>query len=617
VADLHHRPENRPVPLRGQHVQSILYGDERIASALWADHVGFWTVYIDLDQVHWSNDWCQRLDLDPCEGPGHLECWNARVHPDDLAGTASYELLLQGQSRLYSAEYRLRTLAGEWRWVMSRGCVAEADSFGRPTVIVGITVDIDARKRAELALRESEDRLALAVWGGELGLWDWNVVTDRCSWLNDWPAGMDFDACTSTEHAQRWNEKCHPDDRRHIALIDAECHEGQRDAYEYEYRHRTEDGRWRWLFERGRVVARGRNGRAIRIAGVSMDITRLKDQERALREVRERYLAVVERVPGYVFEMRPSEDGLAKVTWASDGLEDVFGCNLEEYTRLGGWRRFWSPQDVARNEDNMRTLRTGQATEQEWRVHNLRGEECWLHAFYTPFCHAAEGQVDLILGVAHDVTERVLLERQVLEASQQEQQRIASDLHDGLGQELTGIAMTLQSIIPRLKGVLPAEAKVLAEAVGLVRTAISSTRAIAHGIAPVSDAPGALPAALQQLANDVSNLNARAVSLTVTGDIQRRLPVELATQLYRIAQEAVNLAVRRSQANRIEIELHLENPGGRLSIRHNGRHQPAEGDSKGLGLRMLAYRAQMIGAKLEIRPQEPRGTAIACDFSAA
>jgi PAS domain S-box-containing protein len=493
--------------------------------------------------------------------------------------------------------------------------VAETTVLGEPSVVIGLTIDIDARKRAELALLESENRLSLAVWGGALGVWSWDIDGDRCAWLNDWCASMDFDPCRSEPHGVSWNDNTHPEDRDRIERIDTDCHISKHDTYEYEYRHRTTRGEWRWLLERGRVASRSNTGRATRITGVCMDITQRKENERKLHQYQERYFAVVQRVPGYVFEMRPSTDGLAALTWASDGLKRVFGCDLETYKQLGGWRRFWFAEDYDRSVENLRKLLRGEPTEQSWRVRNLDGEERWIHAFYTPFLDPSNGKVDVILGVAHDVSERVQLERRVLNAAQQEQQRIASDLHDGLGQELTGIAMMLQSIVPRIQAIAPEEAGELSETIKLVRVAISNTRSIAHGLAPISAIPGALPAALRSLARSARNSKTLTIDVQTLGDRNIVLPVELATQLYRISQEALTNAIRHSGARRIEIALDLSAERSQLTITDDGRGIECDWISpQGLGLRTVAYRAHLIGGTLQILGVEPHGTQITCSF---
>ena len=608
-------PNVKPDSAHARPLDALKVGTGEFGGELWTNQVGVWRLDVEHDRIQWSNDWCERLGIDPCTGPNHMTCWNEQIHPDDLPNASNYELPAANKAQIYEAEYRLRTLAGEWRWVLSRSRIAEVNARGGPGVIIGLTMDIDERKRAQLALQESEEQLSLAIWGGAVGLWDWDFVNDRCRWLNDWCEAHDIDECSSRDHVARWKANVHPDDRWRMNKADDEFNVRGRDSYEYEYRHRTRQGEWRWLLERGRVAARAADGRATRITGVCIDVTLERHNEHKLREYQERYFAVVQRVPGYVFELRPSPDGLATVSWASDGLEKAFGVDIKTYNELGGLRRFGFPEDYERHIENRRALLRGESTEQRWHVRNIHGEDRWLHAFYTPFVDRSSGKVDMILGVAHDLTERVLLERQVLDATRQEQQRIANDLHDGLGQELTGIALMLQSLVPSLRDVAPNESQQLETAIGLVREAISNTRSIAHGLAPIAAAPGAFVAALRTLARSTQHPDSPAVLVRSTGDAQVTVPVELATQLYRIAQEAVTNALRHSGAKRIEIAVDFGADRATLAITDDGsgidanRRRPV-----GLGLQTIAYRAEVIGATLEVASAGRHGTRVLCTF---
>lgn len=608
-------PDVKPDPACARPLDALKVVAADFGGELWANQFGFWRLDVERDQIQWSNDWCERLGIDPCIGPNHVACWNAQIHPDDITNICNYALPAAHKAQVYEAEYRLRTVAGEWRWVLSRGRIAEVNARGGPRVIVGLTIDIDDRKRAQLALQEREQQLALSVWGGAVGLWDWDFANDRCRWLNDWCQTHDIDECSSHDHVARWKANVHPDDRWRMDKVDDEFSVHGRDSYEYEYRHRTRRGEWRWLLERGRVAARADDGRVTRITGVCIDVTLERHNEHKLREYQERYFAVVQRIPGYVFELRPSLDGLAAATWASDGLEKVFGVDLKTYNELGGWSRFGFAEDYERNIENRRALLRGESTEQHWHVRNIHGEHRWLHAFYTPFLDRSSGKVDMILGVAHDVTERVLLERQVLDATHQEQQRIANDLHDGLGQELTGIALMLQSMVPSLRDMAPNQTQQLETAIALVREAISNTRSIAHGLAPIAAAPGAFVAALRMLARNTLHADSAQVRVQTTGDAQVTVPVELATQLYRIAQEAVSNALRHSGAKRIEIALDIGADRATLAITDDGSGIDANlRRSAGRGLQTIAYRADVIGATLEVTSAGPRGTRIRCTF---
>jgi PAS domain-containing protein len=112
ISPLQNLEQNQNTSFQPRHLDYLRSGDGEHATTLWADQVGFWRMDVEADRIYWSNDWCERLDLDPCVGPDHTPRWNERIHPLDQGDTDSYERLIEGASTLYEAEYRLRTLSG-------------------------------------------------------------------------------------------------------------------------------------------------------------------------------------------------------------------------------------------------------------------------------------------------------------------------------------------------------------------------------------------------------------------------------------------------------------------------------------------------------------------------
>ncbi len=102
----------------------------------------------------------------------------------------------------------MRTRSGNWRWIMSRGRATARDNIGHAIRLAGVTIDIDARKRMELALRDSEARLEAAIWGADLGLWDWKLEDDSLLWLSDWPTRYGIDAAARTFGATNGSHGC-------------------------------------------------------------------------------------------------------------------------------------------------------------------------------------------------------------------------------------------------------------------------------------------------------------------------------------------------------------------------------------------------------------------------
>lgn len=194
---------------------------------------------------------------------------------------------------------------------------------------------------------------------------------------------------------------------------------------------------------------------------------------------------------------------------------------------------------------------------------------------------------------------RKRLEKEILEISEREQQRIGQDLHDDLGQQLAGIWCLSRVLESSLITQKSPEAKNATEITGLLKNALALTRALARGLHPVALDTGGLSAALVELAQRTSDLfrvrcRSHCQELEVANTV--------ATHLYRIAQEAVTNAVKHGQAKEIEIELSANPHQILLSIRDYGTGLPEDLDPArpGMGLRIMNYRAGMIGGILKI-----------------
>jgi PAS domain S-box-containing protein len=216
--------------------------------------------------------------------------------------------------------------------------------------------------------------------------------------------------------------------------------------------------------------------------------------------------------------------------------------------------------------------------------------------------------------VLQDVSERKELERGVLQAVNREQYRIGNDLHDGLGQELTGIALMLRGLAGRLTTEYPPLSPEIEGITRLVNNAIESTRALARGLSPVNLERGGLQDALEGLAMHASELYGVQVTLTQRVASQHSLNAELANHLYRIAQEAVRNAVRHGKARSIRLHLSIARAKVKLSITDDGSGMPPDAmDAAGMGLKIMCYRARIVGGDVSFESVQPTGTRVLCE----
>jgi signal transduction histidine kinase len=197
------------------------------------------------------------------------------------------------------------------------------------------------------------------------------------------------------------------------------------------------------------------------------------------------------------------------------------------------------------------------------------------------------------------------LQQHVLKASEREQARIGQELHDGLGQHLTGIAFMAKALAHRLAAQGVPEAADAEKLVQLINRSVSITRGLSHGLRPVGVEDNALMAALRQFALDVADLYKIDCQFVNDAPVLIKSPT-VSHHLFRIAQEAVNNAIKHGEPKRIVIELDCgpSKSGASnivLSISNDGRPFESEDEtSQGMGLAGMRYRAKLISARLTI-----------------
>jgi signal transduction histidine kinase len=216
-----------------------------------------------------------------------------------------------------------------------------------------------------------------------------------------------------------------------------------------------------------------------------------------------------------------------------------------------------------------------------------------------------------VYGIVQDITERRRLEAELLEAANREQQKLGSDLHDGLGQELTGISLLLQGLGQQVKAANPSLAEPLERISSLLSAAIRSTRSLAHGLAPVSLGRGGLEGALRILAEQASASYSVSVNLEIGGEAALNLGEVAGNHVYRIVQEALSNAVRHGRARHITIQLAPTRLNFVLDVTDNGCGiEEWAIQSGGFGLRSMKYRAQALGGTLSVGKAPGGGTLV-------
>lgn len=222
-----------------------------------------------------------------------------------------------------------------------------------------------------------------------------------------------------------------------------------------------------------------------------------------------------------------------------------------------------------------------------------------------------------VVALEFEIAERHRIEAGFAEVARREAQRIAHDLHDGLGQMLTGIAFKAHLLKTLLDQRSPDNAKLAAQIVELANESIREARDIAHGVAPVDAGDNALANALSQLGVQVGRLTGARCTVRTNHDIPA-VPAGPSIEIYRICQEAVHNAARHGRATEVDILLEERGPALHLEIRDNGCGlAPAHERRDGLGLRLMAHRAGRVGGTIELLPNPNGGLTVRGSFPLA
>ena len=121
-----------------------------LETAAWGAGIGLWETNFITDTTRWFNDWCDRHDIDPCDGTEHVHALGRKPAPRRRPrGHAALLRTRHGKAEYYDAEYRIRTRSGAWRWVFERGRVVERDAAGKAVRMLGVCMDLDETKVAE------------------------------------------------------------------------------------------------------------------------------------------------------------------------------------------------------------------------------------------------------------------------------------------------------------------------------------------------------------------------------------------------------------------------------------------------------------------------------------
>jgi diguanylate cyclase (GGDEF)-like protein/PAS domain S-box-containing protein len=358
----------------------------------------------------------------------------------------SYRAVLEG--RRYRSEIELRRKDGSRVWcdVSGQSVIPVQPEDG----VVVVCTDITERKRTEAALRESEERLELAVQASQSGLWDWDIANGTTYFSPRLKEILGFPGNAELQTLIFFSDRLHPEDRERAMTSMARCVDAD-EPFDCEYRLRRADGTYVWVHGRGRAV-RDARGVAVRFAGSIIDISDRKAVEERLRESEGHFRHLVETANDLVWAV--DRDG--RWTYLSPrATRQIFGCEPEDMLT----ERLVDSQPEADRERTVamlaRVMNDGTASHFETVHHNRKGGHVVLSLNATPL-RSARGAVLGVTGTATDITALKAKEHELSEALG-EQRLIFDAVSEGLALVRNRMVQKCNAKFAELLGYMPAE----------------------------------------------------------------------------------------------------------------------------------------------------------------
>ncbi len=621
---------------RRQTRESLLEEQRRLRLALEGGQVGLWDYDFQRNEVLWSWTLYDLLRRHPRDRV-RRETFFDYIHPDDRRRVREHaEVWWAGEAgggeddgnEEFHDEFRVVRDDGAVRWFISTGRL-HRDEHGRPIRAVGVNYDVTDRKAAEEAARRGKAlyrALAEHLPGGAAFVVDRELryVLARGEALA--AAGMgpgDLEGRTLAEAlpaelAGEYEPMCR-------AALAGEAFDCEHAAHGRHYISRgvpIRDGRGEVTHvlamsyditerrEMEEALRRSRDELERRVAERTADLHRAVDQlqlesqdrlaaERRAANERDRLFSLLNMLPGYAV----LKDQRYQVRFANHGYLEAFSqprgrpCHEVQYGLDEPCHDCPMPEVFA----------TGRPEDWEWVYPDGTAYHVWAFPF-----KAADGEM-LLLEFAIDITEQRRLERMVSEMSDAERREIGRDLHDTLGQTMTGLNFLIGGLADRIAERMPEERDQAEQIVQAIREATEQVRGLAHGLNPVGVEAEGLAAALSELAGNMQSYSGIPCAFRADGAVD--IPEAEATQLYRIAREAANNAVKHASPGRVEISLRGTKDALELRVQDDGDGIAERGErSGGRGMRIMRFRARAIGAQLRVRRRAGGGTTVRCSL---
>lgn len=346
IADLGalQRDENgRPIQVSGimiditerkQIEEALRISEERLRLSLSSTDTSWWDWDIVHNSVQWSDNFYAMVGRTPEDCPPNIEGFISFLHPDDRERVGHVVQASLEEDAPYRVEFRLLHPDGTIFWVMAKGIV-QRDETGRPIRMSGINLDINERKQVEEALRTSEERLRMALESTSTYWWERDLITGQSNWSDEWETALGYAKNSLPRHKDTFFKLLHPEDRERVnCQVAAAIETGM--PYQIEFRLQGANGQTLWMLETCSVEY-DKTGQAIRLRGLNINITALKEVQLALAEREQLLQALFDQASQFSALLTPA----GQVVQINQRALDFAGVTAANVLQQNFWETPW------------------------------------------------------------------------------------------------------------------------------------------------------------------------------------------------------------------------------------------------------------------------------------
>jgi PAS domain S-box-containing protein len=470
----------------------------------------------------------------------------------------------------------------------------------------GIMIDVTEKKRAELQLKESNERYNLISRVTNDMVWDWDLVTGKVyrnkeGWKKLFRTG---DRDIENELIEDWDNRIHPDDEQVVKQVSKDIRESLKDFFEVECRMRRDDGTYVYIHDRGYIM-RDKEGHPLRVIGATQDTTQRKQAELQVAKSELRFRSLVQNSSDLICVFNNN----GHFIYSSPAIKKMLGFEPDDIIGKNAFALV-HPDDV----DNLKghLSQTSVLVYKEIpliRFKNKEGAWRWMESKVTDMRDNPE--VAGYVFNCRDITERLFLEKElenekllkqqqiteaVILAQEQERQELGAELHDNVTQILAGSILYLGLAKKELKVDHP----YLKETDNLVNAAITEIRKLSHALISPSLNESEFLDALKNVIAITKKTSGIMISLQASGFDNSNTPDKLKLTIYRIVQEQINNILKHAAAQKVIVNLVKDNKKTLLSIKDDGVGFDTSAKANGVGLLNIKTRASLFNGEVSI-----------------